>query len=147
MSLVVHPVGPVHTWLMHWCPEDTRTVPCVMVGCPHCARFTTRRPLSYLAVLHYRLTASEWLWGPSVLEVPLTTGMQLNELRGRGVALKRQRPRGPIIIGSFEPRGAPPDIKPFDIVGPLSRLWRLPPGSQLRLMDPAELSMWNVAHD
>jgi hypothetical protein len=146
VSLPVCPCGPVHTWLMHWCVVDSRTVPCVLTGCPHCADFSQRRPLSYLAVQHYVVRDGHLLWLPAILEVPLSTGIELADMRGLKVGLKRMTPRGKVIIGTFSTPVDPPRIEPFNILPSLFRLWRLPTNTPLRLVDPPEWSMWAVAH-
>lgn len=147
LSLPILPLGNVHTWLMHWDHTDQRTMPCVMNGCDYCRRFVTRRPMSYQAVAHLVHGGESARWVPSILEVPLSTGMELNDKRGLMIGLKRQRARGPILIGSFTTTSPYPTVDGFDIVPPLMRLWRLPGNAQLRLLNPEEWSMWNVLPD
>lgn len=139
--------GPVHTWLMHWCGLDLRTQPCVMGRCELCQRFIARRPLSYVAIQHLALTSAQWAWAPAILEVPLSTGVQLAEHRNEPLTARRERPRGPIELEPLAVQKEPPACQPFDIVPALMRLWKMEPGRQLRLLDRDEWSMWNVAND
>jgi len=147
VSLPICPCGPVHTWLMHWCQVDRRTVPCIMSGCPHCADFQQRRPLSYMAVQHYVPRDIRLLWLPAILEVPFSTGIELAGMRGMKLGLKRMTPMGKVIIGAFSTTIEPPKIEPFNILPSLFRLWRMPTNAQLRLLEPPEWSMWAVAQD
>lgn len=146
-SVPLVPLGPVFTWLVHWSAQDLRTMPCLMSGCTHCADFCSRRPMSYLAVAQYTHRSEGPAWTPAILEVPLTTGLELLDHSGRPVGLKRITPKGRVIIGTFQPSIPLPLFKAFDILPSLARMWRLEPGQQLRLLDPAQLSMWNVAGD
>lgn len=149
-GLQSHPViitGNIHSWMMHWDPLDRRTQPCLMNGCVHCSAFNQRRPLSYVACLTYVTRDDGPAWCPAILEVPLTTGYQLDECRRQPIGLKRLRPKGPITIGTFSTRVAPEHMDPFDIVPHLFRLWRLPATAQLRLLTQAEAEMWSVAGD
>jgi hypothetical protein len=140
-------VGPVHSWFMHWDDVDQRTIPCILSECRGCATFASRRPLSYLPVAHHVTRPDGRVWVPSIMEVPLTAGLQLIELRGAFVALSRSRARGPINIVSFSTQDPPPAFGAFDIVPSLMRLWRLPPSAQLRMLPSDEASMWNVSND
>lgn len=146
-GLPIIPIGPVHTWLMHWCEMDQRTIPCLMQECQPCRVFQNRRPLSYVAVLHLVPGDAGPKWSPAVLEIPLSTGLRLSELRNHTLGLKRERPRGPVLVGTFTTATPLPPLTTFDIVPTLLRLWRLPSSVQLRLLAHSDLQMWNVAYD
>lgn len=146
-SLPVCPCGPVHNYLMHWCQVDRRTVPCVLRGCPHCANFAHRRPMSYLAVQHFVARDAYSLWLPAILEVPLSAGVALAGMRGMKLGLKRMTPNGKVIIGTFATPIQPAAIEPFNILPSLFRLWRLPANTAIRLVDPAEWSVWAITND
>lgn len=143
----VVPLGPVHTWLMHWDPTDERTVPCVVGACQMCQRYVTKRPLSYCAIAHRIGTGLECRWSPAILEVPLTTGLELAKLTDRPLYLYRPRPKGPVEIIVHEGPFSLSDVRCFDIVPSLMRLWRISPNAQLRLLSYEECPMWNVAQD
>jgi hypothetical protein len=118
-----------------------------MGECPHCTNFVSRRPLSYLAVAHLILS-----WHPcravgSILEIPLATGIELSKLHTGLVYLLRERAKGKIIVGNFQSPSLPPMPKSFDIVQPLMRLWRVPADRQMRLLDDASWTMWNVVNE
>lgn len=146
-SIAIVPLGNVHTWLMHWFAMDKRTQPCVLDRCQGCKEYLPRRPLSYVAIAHLVVRDDGPAWSPGILEVPLSTGCEVNERRGQAVCLRRMRPRGPIQVGTFSTQIGQPTFGKFDIVPSLLRLWRLTPDLQLRLLDPSEWTMWAVAHD
>lgn len=145
--VAIVPVGQVHTWMMHWCGEDRRTMPCVMGRCNECLRYVSKRPLSYCAIAHQIGTGKEERWSPGILEIPLQAGLMLQELIGRPLYLFRDRPRGPVEVIVHEGPFNSPNVADFPIVPTLLMLWRLPPDTKLRLLSQSEVPMWNVAHD
>lgn len=143
-AVIVRPVGPVHSFWMHWCPEISRTQPCILDDCSACSGFSPRRPVSYLACQHHCLSGDDFKWTPKILEVPHSSGVVLHELKGQCLALRRIRKAGPIRIDSVSVRAIPPDLAGFDIVQSLSYLWRLRPGQQLALVDPDQWQMVDI---
>lgn len=145
-SVPVSIVGPVLSFWMHWQPELSRTIPCVKVRCQSCVEFVPRRPLSYVAVLNEQQSAQGVRWYPRVLEVPLSAGIALSELRGRCLGLRRIKKFGPVQIGTYSPKQAPPPCRAWDIVPGLCRLWRIPGDTALSLVSSDQWQMLNVQH-
>jgi len=137
---VVWIAGPAHSWWMHWCPIQLRTQPCITDNCGHCESNIPRRPMSYLPVFQWSMFNDHLGWYRAVLEVPLRTGLQLTDMQGRGVSLRRLRVCGPIEISPATCRCTPDYAEAWDIVPGLVKLWRLAWSQQLSLVsrDPLQ---------
>jgi len=131
---IVFPVGLVHSYCMHWCPDIARTQPCIRGACPYCEDGLPQRPISYVAVFHWRLYGATWGWFRSLLEVPLSTGLRLTDLPSRVLSLRRRRVFGPIDVETVTSKPPPPVPEGWDILPQLLRLWRLPRTCQFTLV-------------
>lgn len=123
---VIWPVdAPIYV-AVHWCAHLLRTQPCLADECPGCRAGDPRRPMSYVPVYHWRLFAEQIGWYRAVLEVPARTGVQLERMVGRAVAMRRARAGGVIETTIGITRAAPESVTPWPVLPSLHRLWRTP---------------------
>jgi hypothetical protein len=126
--------GPPRSFWMHWCPLALRTQPCIFGECHHCSDHSPRRPLSYVPVLYFGEHNGGITWRRAVLEVPLRTGLQLADMRDRGVSLLRRSTCGVIDIQAVAFRTRPENAQAWDIMPQLQALWRIARSEQLSLV-------------
>lgn len=116
---------------VHWVPEIARTMPCVLGSCVACVALSPRRAMTYAACLHWRMHGEKFSWCPALLEVPWTTGKMLLELPREPLALRRERPNGPVNVGKFLFDMSKPVFDGFDVLPVLFGMWRLPASTML----------------
>lgn len=126
--------GPGASFWMHWDPNARRTQPCVKGSCVQCDMATPRRPLTYVPVYYWGLHNGGITWRRAVLEVPFRTGVQLYDLQGRGVCLRRTSANGRVECSTMSFRTEPEQATTFSILPQLQALWRIPRSQQLSLV-------------
>jgi hypothetical protein len=127
-----------HVW-MHWDDWARRTQPCLSGACHSCDEGFPRRPLSYLPVYQQGEGHGGISWLRAVLEVPLRTGMRLQDLQGRAVSLRRRSTCGLIEFATLTLRTGPPSTAGWDILPQLQSLWRIPRSQLVSTVKPDEL--------
>lgn len=133
-QFAVMPLGDMLSVYTHWIESMKRTQPCLLGGCEGCLSHSARRPLSYLAVAYFKTAGKTPSWDTAILEVPWGTGVTLSGMAGQIVAVRRERPFGPVNVGHFLFQSQPPKVKPFKVTDILLSLWRVPAGRQLCLL-------------